>query len=185
MMVDLVTIATFGDSIEANLAKQALEAEEITAFLGDEITVSVAWHLTVAVGWIKLQVPQPEAEQAMSILAATSVAYQPALNDSTESISQETLYSNREQKFQSTPTSEEGDDVVRQSWADRTVEQAFRAAVFGLIFFPLQLYSLWLLIRLLVSRRCISQSKYWQIAIAVMLNTPILVLLWLIFFSRG
>jgi hypothetical protein len=51
-----VTVATFTNSLEANLAKQHLEAGGVRCFLRDESTVDVAWHLSVAVGWIKLPV---------------------------------------------------------------------------------------------------------------------------------
>lgn len=180
-MVEVVTIANFGDVIEANLAKQDLEAEGITAFLADEITVNIAWYLTVAVRWIKLQVPEPEAERAMSILAATRVSNQFAPNDSTELIPEETLSSDREEEFQVTLDSENDDDVVRLSWADRTVERMFRVAVLGLIFLPLHLYSLWLLIRLFVSRRRVTRSKCWKVVVTVILNAPIMAALWVIF----
>ena len=51
-MIEVITIARFGNAITANLVKQDLEAEGITAFLADEITISINWHWTVAVGWI-------------------------------------------------------------------------------------------------------------------------------------
>lgn len=175
-MVEVVTVANFADLITANLAKQELEVEGITAFLANEMTVNIAWHLTVAVRWIKLQVPEPEVEQALSILAATSIATQSVPYNSDETTPEQTLSANSEEEFQSTLDSEDDDDVVRRSWADRTVERMFRAAVLGLGFLPLQLYSLWLLIRLLVAHRRVSQSRYRQAAIAI-----IFAILWMIF----
>ncbi len=48
------TIATFSDSIAANLAKGQLEDAGIDTYLADEQTVGMAWHLSIAVGGIKL-----------------------------------------------------------------------------------------------------------------------------------
>jgi Putative prokaryotic signal transducing protein len=180
-MVEVVTIANFGDAIEANFAKQDLEAEDIAAFLADEMTVTIAWHLTVALRWIKLQVPEPEVERAISILSAMRVSNQFAPNDSTELIPEETLSSDCEEEFQVTLDGEDDGDLVRLSWADRTVERMFRVAVLGLIFLPLHLYSLWLLIRLFVSRRRVTRSKWWKVLITVILNAPIMAALWIIF----
>lgn len=178
-MVEIVTIANFGDAIAANLAKQNLEAEGITAFLADEMTVGVAWYLTVAVRWIKLQVPEPEEDHARSVLAATRLFNQIVANDLTEPTPVETLSSQHEEEFQTTSVSD-NDDVRRLSWADRTVERMFNVAALGLLFLPLQLYSLWLLIRLIVSRRRVTQRKYWKVVITVVLHAPIMAILWIV-----
>jgi Putative prokaryotic signal transducing protein len=180
-MIEVTTIARFEDAITANLAKQDLEAEGITAFLADEITVNTVWYWTVAVGWIKLQVPEPDAERAMSVLAAIRVSNQFSSNDSTDFTPEETLSLDRAEEFQATLDSEDDDDLVRLSWADQTVERMFRVAVLGIIFLPLHLYSLWLLIRLLVSRRRVTRSKYWKVVITIILNAPIMAVLWIIF----
>ena len=54
MTEELVTIATFQMPTEAHLAKSALEANGMNAFLADELTVGVAWHLSNAFGGVKL-----------------------------------------------------------------------------------------------------------------------------------
>lgn len=184
-MIEVITIANFENAIEANLAKQELEAEGIPAFLADEITVNVAWYLAVAVRWIKLQVPEPDVQQAISILANSRVPNRFAPRDSAELALEETVFFDRAE-FQASLDSQDldregDDDIVRLSWADQIVERMFRVAVFGLIFSPLQLYSLWLLIRLLVSQRKVSRSKCWKVLITVILNTPIIITLWIIF----
>ena len=180
-MVKIVTITNFGDAITANLAKQNLEAEGITAFLADEMTVNIAWHLTIALRWIKLQVPEPEAEYAMSVLADMKLLNQFVSDDLTELTSEETLSSEREEEFQTTQNSEDNEQIVKLSWADRTVERMFRVAVLGIVFLPLHLYSLWLLIRLLVSRRRVTLSKYRKLVMTIVLNAPMMAILWIIF----
>lgn len=153
--VEVVTISTFSSAIEANLAKQELEAEGLTAFLDDEFITGFLWYLNVAVGWIKLRVPEPQVEQAISILLDSRVSIQDI-----------------------------DEDGLKLSWADQTVERMFRIAVLGLMFLPLQLYSLWLLIRLLVSGRRVTPNQYWKIAVALVFNIPTIIILLFIFFSR-
>ncbi|MGK7898021.1 MAG: hypothetical protein AB4372_31480 [Xenococcus sp. (in: cyanobacteria)] len=159
-MVELVTIANIEDAITANLLKQSLEAEGIMAFLANDITVHITWHYTVAVKWIKLQVPEPEAELAMSIVADMRLT---------------------------TQDSEDDNDVVRLPWADRIVERMFRVAVLGIVFVPLHLYCSWLLIRLLISRRRVTPNKYWKLAITIIINVSMMAILRaiLIFFFWG
>lgn len=65
----LVTIHTYGDSFEANLALNRLQAEGIQAFLLDENMVATGGGLyTGLVGGIRLQVPEPDVERALSLL---------------------------------------------------------------------------------------------------------------------
>jgi Putative prokaryotic signal transducing protein len=153
--VEVVTISTFSNAIEANLAKQELEAEGLTAFLDDEFITGFLWYWTVAVGWIKLRVPEPQVEQAISILLDSRISVQDL-----------------------------HEDGWKLSWADQTVERMFRVAVLGLMCLPLQLYSLWLLIRLLVSGRRVTPSQYWKLLVGLAFSTPTIVILLLVFFSR-
>ncbi len=156
----LITVATFSTPIEGELAKHQLSAHGIQAYLKDEATANMAWHLTVAIGWVKLQVAESDVERAMTILAQENQSTEECLPEDDEEI------------------------VERLSSADQMAEQAFRTAIIGLLFFPLQLYSLWLLIRLLVSsklRRRISTKKYWKIFVAIAIDIIFLGSLWLIF----
>ncbi len=175
MANNFVTVATYNNSIEANLAKQLLETEGIRAYLANESTVDMAWHLTVAVGWIKLQVHQSDAVLAKSILES-SILDEQSVSEADESTALEQLF---------LPEDEDDEDIVQVSWADETADRAFRAAVVGLIliFLPFQLYSLWLLVRLLVSRRRrISQNRRWKVIVALLLNLLNLFILWIMFF---
>lgn len=152
----LVTVAVFTNSIEATLAQQRLEDEEIAAFLKDEATVNLAWHFTIAVGGIKLLVLQEQTEQAASILAeANQEDYSALLEEEEEK-----------------PT------IPRPSTADRLAEQAFRAAVLGLAFLPLQLYSLWLLVRVVFSRRKMRRKGWIEFIAAMGIDSIIITLLW-------
>jgi len=66
---DLVTIATFSYPMEAELAKAKLDSEGIFAFVADGYTVTMNWLYSNAMGGVKLQVPEPDVERALDILA--------------------------------------------------------------------------------------------------------------------
>ncbi|MGF1674295.1 MAG: hypothetical protein ACFCUV_11520 [Rivularia sp. (in: cyanobacteria)] len=151
---ELVTIATFTNSIEASLAEQQLKAARIRCILADEATTNFAWHLSVAVGWIKLKVHRADINNAIDILTATNIPFQ-AFDDDTDD-----------------------DEFEKISPADQTLETAFRSAVIGLIFFPLQLYSLWLLGVLLLSGWGISRDRYFKAIITIILDILIIFIFW-------
>lgn len=154
--IEVVTIASFNNAIEASFTQQELKAEGITAFLGEDFITGWFWQLTIAVGWIKLRVPAPQVEQAISVLADSKVFAQTTINNA--------------------------DDIVKLSQADQLVERMFRLAMLGLLFFvPLQLYSVWLFVRLLVSGRRVTPSRYWKIMLTVILDMEIIMISWLIF----
>ncbi|MFH1738695.1 MAG: hypothetical protein ABIH23_06785 [bacterium] len=68
MAPSLVTIATFRDLFDAQLAKIRLEIAGIEWFFADEATVHANWFYSNAVGDIKLQVRKSDLQRAMEIL---------------------------------------------------------------------------------------------------------------------
>lgn len=66
---DLVTVASFLNLVEADLAKSRLEAEGITVFLAGEQAAQAMPYLFGAMGGIRLLVPRAEAEAALRILS--------------------------------------------------------------------------------------------------------------------
>ncbi|GAX35987.1 DUF2007 domain-containing protein [Nodularia sp. NIES-3585] len=161
MVNSFVTVATFTSSLEANLAKQRLEAEGVKCLLLNESTVNVAWHLSVAVGWIQLQVPQPNIDLAKSILVS-ELDYQSVSDLGMEA----------------------EDDIKMPSWADKTADRAFIASVISLIFvfLPIHIYSLWLLFCLLVYRQPISSNRRIKVILALLLDLLSLFIFWKIYF---
>lgn len=65
----LITIARYSLPYEAHLAKSRLDAEGIPAFVADEHTIGMQWLYSNALGGVRLQVPEPWAEEARCILA--------------------------------------------------------------------------------------------------------------------
>ncbi|MGD0676386.1 MAG: DUF2007 domain-containing protein [Polyangiaceae bacterium] len=67
-MDELVTVATFADVAEAELAKERLELEGIRAFVIDAQTVGVMPYLTAATGGVRVQVKPSDLERAREAL---------------------------------------------------------------------------------------------------------------------
>lgn len=154
MVNDFVTVATFTNSPEANLAKQRLEAEGVRCLLLNESTVNVAWHLSVAVGWIQLQVPHKDVDVAKSILVS-ELDYQAMTEAERKEVDEA-----------------EDDDIPPLSWADKTADRAFVASVISLffVFLPIHIYSLWLLLSLLIYRQPISPNRRIKVIVALVLD---------------
>jgi predicted RNA-binding Zn-ribbon protein involved in translation (DUF1610 family) len=64
-----VTIATFWRHTEAHLARLRLEADGIDCLIFDEQLVATDWLMANAIKGIKLNVPEPDAAVARSLLA--------------------------------------------------------------------------------------------------------------------
>ncbi len=64
---DLVTIARYGNPMEANLALSKLKSEGIEAYVADEQMVSI-YSANMVFGGMRLQVKKTEMEKAIQIL---------------------------------------------------------------------------------------------------------------------
>lgn len=68
--VDLVTVATFPDVAEAQLAQERLEGEGIRAFVIDAQTAGVLPFLTPVSGGVRLQVAPGDEQRAREVLGS-------------------------------------------------------------------------------------------------------------------
>ena len=68
---DLVTVATFGSAIEADMAKSMLASEGINALLGGGVSLGLMPFLAAGQG-IEVKVAQRDAERAREILAPSA-----------------------------------------------------------------------------------------------------------------
>ena len=83
------------------------------------------------------------------------------------------------------PGRPDADEEEPVSATEEDVARALRAAVFGLLLLPLQLYSLWLLARIAISDATLSGDQRRRMLIAAMLDVPVigvsLYVLWVAF----
>ncbi|MBI1832438.1 MAG: DUF2007 domain-containing protein [Planctomycetes bacterium] len=162
----MVTIATFHDPLAAALAKNYLEGQGIPSELFDEDTIATGWMLAGAVGGIKLQVEVIHVERAEMLLEqiqeerakadAEAAAGPPENAIATQEIAEE-LQADRED----------------QAPINQQTDRLFRTAVFGLLFWPLQLYALYLLAEIWSMDARISPDRRWKIWASMLLNVPI------------
>ena len=64
----MVTIRSFGDVMQAWLAKSNLESAGIECLLVDDNTVRLHWGIVNVLGGVKLQVKREDAEVALELL---------------------------------------------------------------------------------------------------------------------
>jgi hypothetical protein len=216
-----VTVATFTNPIEAQLAAGRLEDEDIEVFLSGDLTASMLSGFG-SVSRVELRVPEEEAEQAAAILATPAMEEEPdpnwprpgeeedlwlctlcgdavtldldvcpACQTPREAIRDEpaSLPSRRSpsplqpaEGIQKTDEVTTGPPTIPEHelaeddlelppldtfLGDDLVNRAFRAALFGLFFTPLTVYSLWLLLRLALFRGDLSpagmRKLYWTL----------------------
>ncbi|MBV9949287.1 MAG: DUF2007 domain-containing protein [Myxococcales bacterium] len=67
-MDELVTVATFPDTPEAELARERLELEGVRAFVVDAQTGGVMPYLVSSTGGVRVQVASTDLERAKQIL---------------------------------------------------------------------------------------------------------------------
>ncbi len=162
MPSNLVTIATFPDWHDANLAKQYLDQEGIAVLLQEEAVTQIPIVLgrSVDLGRIQLQVPTMQVERANQLLMTAGYLNQADIG--------------------TVPLEQE--DWGLPSWANQTAKRAFRVAIIGLWIPFLQFYSIWLLIRLLFARQSISRGGWLNVVMAVLVNAMWLrLVLWILF----
>ncbi|WKN41488.1 putative signal transducing protein [Tunicatimonas pelagia] len=82
--MELVTIKTFDNPIEAHLMKSKLENENITCFLFDENIVGLNPLYNITVGGVKLKVSKIDLDEAATIIEETINS--PLTNDQGEII---------------------------------------------------------------------------------------------------
>jgi hypothetical protein len=65
---DVITIATFSTTVEAEIAKSRLESEGIASFLGNELASGLMPFLGPGLGGVSLQVAKHDVTRAKEIL---------------------------------------------------------------------------------------------------------------------
>lgn len=164
MLERLETVATFDDSVRAALAKNCLEAQGIAAVLTDGLTVATDWSLSTAVGGIKLQVAPGNLDRAARALAEfTRVDADGNGNGHAITTAEESR----------ALAEDRADEQEEANPSNQLADRIWRAAVGGLLFFPLHFYVWWLLLSLSAVPTRVSRGRRWKIWAAVALNIPL------------
>jgi hypothetical protein len=149
---DLHTVARYASIAEASIARNALDAAGIPAWIADELTLTADPLISGAVNYIKLQVRASDVEPAEAVLA------EPALE--TDEFGK----------------SDESDDFPPESEGERLVRFAYRAALMGLLACPplLHIYSLVQLLYVAVAHHDLGPRATRQFYIALLLDLAII-----------
>ena len=165
-----VTVATFHEPVAAALAKYFIDSEGIPAVLFDEDTIATDWMLSGAIGGIKLQVARGHLERAEMLLSQIRAEREDAAAEAEadEEMMPQTAIATQEiaEELQA-----ERED---QAEINQLTDKLFRSAVFGLVFWPLQLYTLYLLAAIAGSEGTVSQNRRWKVWTSMALNMPLM-----------
>ena len=179
MQPKLVTIATFDSPLPAHIARNSLVAAGIVAMISNESIAGNAWHLTGAVGGVQLHVRADDVEAALKILdEQESIEF--GLTDTPNAEYTDDGDSEFDQEYFEDDNDEDaakGSSDLSETEADRLARRAFRAALLGVLFPPLQLYSYWLLLLYMFEPSVASKSSRWQVAGAWFTNLTVIAFL--------
>jgi hypothetical protein len=138
---EFVTLATFGNALEAEMARNRLEAEGIRALILDRETASMAWHLTQAIGGVKLLVAPADEDRAALILDHPAERLDRSEADAI--VSQEDL----DKVAPLSPDEPDEPPTERELNAGR----AFKTQVFAFLIMPLQVLALYFIVKVFLS----------------------------------
>lgn len=121
----------------------------------------LAWHLGSAIGGVKLRVAEGDVDRAIAVLEAPR---------STSNWGDESEIDQIDAAFEAEMDESEEEEVDNTSLRNESVARAFRAAVIGMFFVPLLLYSIWLLVGVAFEPGKLDSSDRRRVALALMID---------------
>jgi len=190
---DLVTVASFDDSVSASLVMNRLKHAGLPAVLSQENVVTWFWYLSNAFGGIGVQVNSKDAEAARCLIeqherltaadAAAAEAGSEAETEAEKMIGDDvadlsTADAEAETAAANSPETDQdplGDEPASTE-RERNADRAARGAVLGIMFLPLQLYVLYLLLfRVFASEESLDDRHLHRSIAAGVINFVVLV----------
>jgi hypothetical protein len=169
---ELVTVATYDDAVSANLALNYLRESGLAAVVADENTVAMDWLLSNAIRGIKVQVNPNDAKIARGLieehdrLRAEEVATTGLLAERKHAVSVANELS--PEAADEDPSDADQPDLEEEpppTTRERESLRAFRAALLGILFPPIELYVVYLVYEVFVSDERLG-SRYRNMACA-------------------
>jgi hypothetical protein len=187
----LITLRSYYDLLDAEMAVNLLRSEGVPAFLADSKFVSTTWHLANAVQGIKLQVRAEDEEKARYFLGEVDMARNERRTDWEQDPDEDLDDEFDDDEFDESEhdhllpitggyarrSVDEIDDETPPNPAEANAERAFKGAAFGLLFLPLQFYVTFLLADILFSGRSLRPRYRRKALLAGIINVIFLVLL--------
>lgn len=166
---DLVTLDTFQNAHEARLALDFLGSQGIKAVLSDEHVVGMHFFIGNAIGGVKLKVLANDAERAVTLMTQKNKIHH-SDDDQTADEFDESDFADDSEPEESVPKVQvvEVPPTDRELLADRT----FRSAIVAILLIPLQIWVLFLLVRVLNSKERLQGPHRTRAWIAACINLP-------------
>jgi hypothetical protein len=155
---ELVTVASYDEAVSAELALNCLRQAGLPAVISDENTVTMDWLLSNAIGGIKVQVNPKDVKIARQLIEeheqrrATVDGAPAPIGDELE---EDGL--NAEARAGGTtevPSAEDESDLEEEpppTTRERNGSRAFRGALLGILFPPIELYVMYLVFKVFMS----------------------------------
>ena len=174
----LVCIATYWDTLKANMARNPLESQEIPCFLEGDNVVTIDWSLANAVGGVKLLVREEDRERAEATLREIPAALgERTPEDGEPEAPDATGQDGRQDTLSADGVQLSEDDEEPLSTRDSLAARACRGAMLGLLFFPIQVYVFTLLIRVFLSNERLGARHRQLVLWAAVINIPYVLIL--------
>jgi hypothetical protein len=162
MSNELVILQAYLSGFEANLARSQLAFAGIESVVLDELAVGTLLHMGPALGGVKLQVRQEDAEEALAVLRE---AFAPEESDV--------------EGPAPLPTPAQQEEFAREeAWEAELppqtllMDRATRAAVYGLLLFPVQWWSLYLMGKRLAMPQKLTAQERGRMILLTIVNLP-------------
>lgn len=187
MSGDFQTIGTFQNAVEANLAKNRLEAAGIPAYLEGEETAATAWPFVNPLGGVRLLVAAKDTYRAHACLvdpsapANSEAAELTAAAESTGITLERNPPATTGITLEPTAPAEEEDAGATATVREQNAARALRGAVLGLIFWPLQAYVFYLLFRVYLSDEELGKVYRRRAWVAAAINLPFVLISAMVF----
>ena len=187
---DLVTVATFDDSVSASLVVNRLKHAGLPAVLSHENAVTWFWYLSNAIGGIEVQVNSKDAETARCLIeqheqltAADAASAEAEAEETIGDAAADHFTAHPEAETETANTTETDQEHMENepppTERERNADRAARGAVLGIAFpplqLPLQLYVLYLLFRVFVSEESLDDRHMHKSIAAGVINFVVLV----------
>jgi hypothetical protein len=173
--------------VEAQLAKQLVEAEGIPSVLQGYETVSSDWLLGNAIGGIQLQVPEHRMQQAMSALSEAG-------SFGKRSLLEPAMPTDHELETDGIDNDQdpiEDEPLTPQTGREAQIDRFYKSSIVSWVFFPFSIYSLYVFLRIKIDDQPISPAYEHRLWMGAWMQLPSLILvllilrLWLIQFFGG
>lgn len=167
MSKELVTIATFASEAEAQLVRGQLEEAGVQAFV--EEGGLVGWGIASDA---KLLVAAEDARRAVRLLSEAEDDDPPPKAPASEQITERPP-----RPTGITDEAPDDEDSPPLTGREGMAVRALRAALLGVLLWPLHVYVSWLLLRVYLSDEALGDGPRWRAWVALLLNVPIMAIL--------